>query len=144
MNMKKFMVVVLKPVFRNEEFINSLNHELTTKYGATNPDDLFNSWKCLEELTNEYNSTSKDHPLSVKQLINEHSFLRYGQLYLNLDGNLSQEEARDAIAVNKWIRETRGKFIEPQLSRRYRKNVLKKILDHVFLSNGTDPKIVWA
>ena len=144
MNMKKFMVVVLKPVFRNEEFINSLNQELATKYGATRPDDLFNSWKCLEELTNEYNSTCKEHPVSVRQLISEHSFLRYGHLYIKLDINLSEEEARDAIAVNKWIRETRGKFIEPQLSRRYRKNVLKKILDRVFLSKGTDPAIVWA
>ena len=138
MNMKKFMVVVLKPVFQNEEFINSLNEELTNKYGATNPNDLFNSWKCLEELTNEYNKTSNDHPVSVKQLINKHRFLGYGQLYIMLEGTLSEEEARDAIAVNKWIRDTRGKFIEPRLSRRYRKNVLRKILDEVFLSKGTD------
>jgi hypothetical protein len=142
--MKKYMVVVLKPVFRNEEFINSLNQELATKYGATSPDDLFNSWKCLEELTNEYNRTCKDHPVSVKQLISEHSFLSYGQLYLELDGTLSEEEARDAIAVNKWIRDTKGKFIEPQLSRRYRKNVLKKIVDQVLIRIGTDPAIVWA
>lgn len=136
--MKKFMVVVLKPVFQNEEFINSLNKELASKYGATNPNNLFNSWKCLEELANEYNKTSKDHSVSVKQLINEHRFLGYGQLYIMLDGTLSEEEARDAIAVNKWIRDTRGKFIEPQLSRRYRKNVLRKILGQVFLSKGIE------
>lgn len=144
MNMKKFMVVVLKPIFQNEEFINSLNEELTNKYGATSPDNLFNSWKCLEELANEYNKTSSDHPVSVKQLINEHKFLGYGQLYIMLEGTLSEEEARDAIAVNKWIRDTRGKFIEPRLSRRYRKNVLRKILDEVFLSKGTDSAIAWA
>ncbi len=142
--MKKFMVVVLKPIFRNEEFINSLNEELTKRYGATSPDNLFNSWKCLEDLTNEYNQTSKDYPVSVKQLISEHSFLGYGQLYLELDGTLSEEEARDAIAVNKWIRETRGKYIDSGLSRRYRKNVLRKILDRVFLSNGTDPAVAWV
>lgn len=143
MNMKKFMVVVLKPVFQTEDFINSLNEELTNKYGATNPDDLFNSWKSLQELANDYNGTCKDHPVSVKQLVKKHSFLGYGQLHLGLDGVLSEEEALDAIAVNKWIRDTKGRFIEPQLSRHYRKNTLKKFLNQVLLDRGTDPAIVW-
>lgn len=128
MKMKKFMVVVLKPVFQTEDFILSLNEELARKYGASNPDDLFNSHKCLRELVDDYNHSTEGHPISMRQLITKYRFLGYGELHLELTGDHSEEEVLDAIAVYKWIRKTKSKYIDTRLSRYYRKNTLDKFL----------------
>ncbi|MBS4064057.1 MAG: hypothetical protein KGZ74_05830 [Chitinophagaceae bacterium] len=150
--MGRYMNIILKPIYRNESFLKSLNDHLSLHYGS-NTGIKFNTWESLQEEVDYFNK----HPFGVtqvphikrpmtKEFIEQQFFWnRYVTYSFKLSGgDSSADEARDAVAVCKWIINSRKKYIDTKYSVNYQPSIVKNYLDHYFLQAGYDMNKLWS
>jgi hypothetical protein len=109
--MGRYMTVVLKKAHQNETFIIQLNHKLTGKFGA-NTSVKFNSWQFLQEEADYINNHPEgkkqlpgwERPVTKETLHHNFFWLRMGEFSFKLSGTDSTDDARDAVAVCKWLK----------------------------------------
>ena len=148
--MGRYMTIVLKRDFKNDHFINQLNEGLLQQYGSNNS-IKFNPWDYLQEEADYINN----HPEGLKQLkdwprpvtkeqLSENFFwYRHGEFSFKLSGSPTSDEARDAVAVCKWIIKTNREFIDQKKSSNYSSPIVREYLDHVFAEAKYDLKELW-
>ncbi len=149
--MGTYMTVVLKKANKNESFIETLNEELTRQFGS-NTGVKFNTWAHLEEEAEYMNN----HPEGIKQVPHitrpitkeylERNFFwfRYGEFSFKLSGGGSNsDEARDAVAICKWIIHTDKKYIDTTKSFNYQSRIVKDYLNYLFEEAGYDMTELW-
>ncbi|WP_413670129.1 hypothetical protein ACEN9X_09420 [Mucilaginibacter sp. Mucisp86] len=145
------MTVVLKGDYRNDKFIDKLNEDLFKFFGSNN-DTKFNPWHFLQEEADYMNTDPegliqlKDwkRPISKEALEANFFWLKHGEFSFKLSGGGSDsDEARDAVAVCKWIRKTRSQFIDEKASFNYSMGTVQSYLNYVFEDAGYDLKKLW-
>lgn len=149
--MGRYMTVVLKEKYKNDAFIEKLNMTLVDTYGANNG-TKFVTWAHIQEDADFMNNTEegraqmKHWPRPItKEILNENFFwYRHGEFSFKISGGgFSSDEARDAVAVGKWIKATKGRYIDKQQAQNYGFAVLRQYLDPVFEEAGYDLKTLW-
>lgn len=150
--MGKYMTVVLKKPLKNDLFINILNDELTKHFGS-NTGCKFNTWPSIEEEADYMNN----HPLGIvqsphitrpvtKEFLETNFFWhRHGEFSFKLSsGESNSDEARDAVAICKWIVQTNKKYIDTARSFNYQPRIVKDYLNHYFEQAGYDLNALWT
>jgi len=149
--MGQYMTVVLKEQYQNEIFIEYLNMELATIYGATSG-NKFNSWAYLNEQAHALNTDPdrlmewphQKRPLTSTDLHENFFGFRMGEYVLKISSEVGLDQARDAVAICKWIVKTKGKFINKHQSENYYPFVLREYLDDIFLESRFDLTLIWT
>ncbi|MXN91679.1 hypothetical protein GR160_10620 [Flavobacterium sp. Sd200] len=149
--MGRYMTVVLKGDNKNDLFISLLNEQLSNEYGA-NTWDKFNPWDYLQweaDYINEHPDGKKQlphflRPITKEQLSNNFFWLRHGEFSFKLSGGAaSAAEARDAVAICKWIEATKGKYIDKKASDNYDRATVAEYLNHLYFEEGYDLIKLW-
>jgi len=148
-DMGKYMSVVLKQPFQADEFIKRLNKDLLS-YGAPER-QRFNPWYFLREEADFMNTETEGlkqlphwrRPITPEQLSENFFWLRHGEFSMKLSGSPTPEEAREAIAVSKWIAATKEEFIHTLYSENYERPVLSRYLNDILTGEGLDLSEVW-
>lgn len=149
--MGRYMTVVLKSEHINDMFIHLLNQELTERYGS-NTGIKFNTWEYLQEEADYINHTPEGktelpgwkRPITKETLHRIIFWLRVGEFSYKLSGGGTTDEARNAIAVCKWILKTNAKYIDKGSSMNYEEGIVKQYLDYQFEEDGYDLKALWS
>lgn len=149
--MGTYMRVVLKEHVRFDSFIKEINKVLADRYGAAT-EQHFNSWEELQREADYLNHDPEgrkelsdwNRPITKEQLHGSFFWPRLGEYSFKLSGSPSIGEAKDAIAVCKWIIRTKGHFIDKKLSGNYSKRIVGNYLNSLFLENGESLKMIWA
>ncbi|MCE7044441.1 hypothetical protein [Dyadobacter sp. CY312] len=148
--MGRYMTVVLKKLYIYDQWIDVLNKELADRFGA-NTSMKFNTWKYLQEQCDYIN----EHPEGKKQLphwqrpittqtLHENFFWYHvGNFSFKLSGDNTSDEARDAVAVCKWLIKTRCRYIDKSLSKNYGIGVVQQYLNDLFIEAGYDLEALW-
>ncbi len=148
--MGRYMTVVLKEGHRSDVFIQLLNEDLLTRFGA-NTCLKFNSWEYLQGEADYINN----HPEGIKQLpdwkrpitkeaLHRNFFwFRNGAFSFKLSGGGTADEARDAVAVCKWLMATKCKYIDKATSENYSKEIVQQYLDYLFEEDGYNMTALW-
>ncbi|MCX2429871.1 hypothetical protein [Pedobacter sp. GR22-10] len=148
--MGRYMTVELKEKYKTEIFIQLLNMELAAQYGG-NIGTTFNTWEHLEEQADYINHDAEGlkqlpdwkRPISAQQLHRNFFWLRFGSFSFKLSGEGNSDEARDAVAVSKWIENTEAKFINLSASDNYSQEIVKEYLNYIFEEAGYDLSELW-
>lgn len=149
--MGRYMTVVLKKEYQHDLYIQLLNEELAAKYGASTS-IKFNTWAYLQQEADFINADPEglkqlpgwQRPISAGQLHRNFFWLRFAEFAFKLSCCPSTEEARDAIAVCKWIVHTKGKYIDKNNSENYAPAIVKEYLNHLFEEMGDNLSLIWA
>lgn len=149
--MARYMKVILKKEHQNDLFIHLLNKTLSGLFGA-NSSNKFNAWSHLQEEADYLNTHQKGvklypdikRPLTKEMIERCFHDMHYGTFSFTLTGDPTSDEARDAVAVCKWIIATRRKFIDQSTSFNYDRYTLKQYLDKCFTNAGYDLNALWA
>ncbi|QEC74730.1 hypothetical protein [Mucilaginibacter ginsenosidivorax] len=144
------MTVVLKETHRNDDFITALNAQLTNIYGA-NTGNKFNSWQYLQEEADYINHDPEgkkqlpdwERPITKEALHRNFFWLRMGEFSFKLSGGGTADEARDAVAVCKWLMQTKCKFIDKLCSENYTAKTVKEYLNYLFEEDGYNLTELW-
>jgi len=145
-----YMIVVLKKAYKNDLFIELLNQELTAAYGA-NTSPAFLTWQSLEKEAAYFNAHPEglqqlghwQRPLSAAQLSAGFYWYRHGEFHFKLSGDPSSDEARDAVAVCKWVNQTKGRYIDKTKSACYDPQKVRDYLDDLFQQDGYNLQELW-
>lgn len=149
--MGTYMTVVLKKDYHNDLFIQTLNDELTSQYGS-NTGVKFNTWTYLQEEADYLNIHSEGikqvphipRPITKEYLEQNFFWYRYANFSFKLSGGASNsDEARDAVAVCKWIRQTNRKYIDVNKSENYQEVTVAGYLNYYFEEAGYDLDKIW-
>jgi hypothetical protein len=148
--MGRYMSVVLKDEFKNDRFIADLNRQLSAKFGS-NVGEKFLTWQFLQEEADYLNTHSEGllempdwkRPITKEQLSRNFFWFRHGEFGFKLSGGGTSDEARDAVAVCKWIQHTNGRYIDRKQSDNYKPAIVREYLDHIFWEDGYDLKVLW-
>lgn len=148
--MGQYMTVVLKEAHKNDLFIELLNRELAESYGA-NTCVKFNTWQHLQEEADYINNTPHgrkqlpgwQRPITKEMLHENFFWLRVGEFSYKLSGDGTSDDARDAVAVCKWLIKTNCSYIEKAGSSNYSQATVRQYLDNVFEEAGYDLKELW-
>lgn len=146
--MEKYMTVVLKDKYRNEQFITALNELLAIQFGA-NTGCKFNSRAHIAAVADYYNETGKTElpgvvrPVTSEFLEKNCFWYRFGEFSFRLSGCDSSDEARNAVAVCKWLLKTCYRYISRRKSSNYSVKDVHEYLDHLFEQDGYDMKALW-
>lgn len=149
--MGRYMTVVLKEKYQNDFFIELLNMELATTYGA-NSGNKFNTWAHIKSEAHYMNHDPEglqqlphwERPITAESLHKNFFWLRMGEYSFKLSCPSRSDEARDAVAICKWIIKTKGKFINKHASDNYYPAILREYLDELFLNDGYDLALLWT
>ena len=147
--MGRYMTVILKEQYRTDTFQEELNQTLFDAFGANNG-VKFKTRKFLQEEADYMNTDPEglaqvphfQRPITVETLSN-FFWMRTGEFHFKLSCPESAREARDAVAICKWIIKTRGKFIDKRWSSNYDAATLKQYLNHLFIEEGYDLEQLW-
>jgi len=109
--MGKYMTVVLKPEYQTDEFLEQLNQTLVDEFGG-NTGIKFNTRKFLQEEADFMNTDPEGiaqaphfrRPISVETLHNSFFWLRIGEFHCKISCPDGVADARNAVAVCKWIK----------------------------------------
>ncbi|WP_345201516.1 hypothetical protein [Chryseobacterium ginsengisoli] len=144
------MTVVLKKEYQDDEFIKELNRQLTDEFGA---DDCpkFNPWYALQKDADYMNNDPDGlkevpdwkRPITATKLSKNFFWLTHGEFSFKLSGCPTLEEAREAIAVCKWLIETNNYFIEAEKSDNYDKETVAEYLNYIFEEAGHTIDKIW-
>ncbi|WP_316835047.1 hypothetical protein [Pedobacter nutrimenti] len=145
-----YMTVVLKEQHKNDFFIDLLNQELTDNYGA-NTCSKFASWQDLKEDVDYINFhpeglkqlTDCKRPLTMKQLQENFYWFRVGEFSFKLSGDCTCDDSRDAVAVCKWLSQTKCKYIDKRQSSTYSKKIVSQYFNPLFEEEGYDLQLLW-
>jgi hypothetical protein len=148
--MGRYMTVVLKEEHKNDLFIETLNQELLATFGSNNS-VKFNPWNFLQEEADYINNTEDGkkqlegwpRPITKEALHQNFFWLRNGEFSFKLSGGPTSAEARDAIAICKWLIKTRYKYINKSKSDNYSSGIVRQYLDYLFEEAGYDMKALW-
>jgi hypothetical protein len=145
------MTVVLKKQFQNDVFIEKLNEELTSLYGA-NTGTKFRTWAYLQEEADFLNNHSEgikqvthiQRPITKEYLEQNFFWYNYATFSFKLSGGGSNsDESRDAVAICKWIIQTNRKYIDTIRSNDYQSAIIKQYLNYYFEDAGYDLDELW-
>jgi 3-methyladenine DNA glycosylase AlkD len=148
--MGRYMTVVLKKQYIYDEWIDVLNKELADNFGA-NTCIKFNTWKYLQEQCEYIN----EHPHGKKQLphwqrpittqtLNENFFwYRVGNFSFKLSGDNTTDDARDAVAICKWLIKTKNRYIDKSKSENYSLKIVQQYLNYLLMEDGYDLELLW-
>ncbi|MCY1662568.1 hypothetical protein [Chryseobacterium sp. SL1] len=148
--MGTYMTVVLKTAYKNDTFIWDLNKILTEKFGADkNP--KFNPWYALKSDADYMNNDPEgkkqapgwERPITARQLSKNCFWLANGEFSFKLSGGATLEEAKEAVAVCKWLMETENQFIDVDKSDNYDKETVAEYLNYLFEDAGSDLSEIW-
>jgi hypothetical protein len=148
--MGRYMIVVLKEEYRNDLFIETLNQELLSTFGSNNS-IKFNPWNFLQEEADYINDTEDGkkqlpgwkRPITKETLNNNFFWFRNGEFSFKLSGGCTADEARDAVAVCKWLIKTRYKYIDKSTSENYSSGIVREYLDYIFEEAKYDMTALW-
>lgn len=148
--MGRYMTVVLKEEHRSDVFIQLLNEDLLTRFGANNC-LKFNSWDFLQEEADYFNNHTEgrkmlqgwERPITKETLSGNFFWYRNGEFTFKLSGGGTADEARDVIAVCKWLIATKCKYIDKSTSDNYSKEVVSQYLDYLFEEEGYNMEALW-
>ncbi len=148
--MGRYMIVVLADEYKNDAFIIQLNKELFEIYGANNS-EKFNSWQYLQEEADYINKHPEGkkqlpdwkRPITKEALHKNFFWFRMGEFHFKLSGGATAEQARDAVAVCKWIVRTKGRYINKKECSDYKVKIVKEYLNYIFEEAGYDLKELW-
>ena len=149
--MGTYMTVVLKKKYQNDPFIESLNEELTNLYGS-NTGTKFISWNYLQEDADYMNNHPEglkqaphiNRPITKEYLEQNFFWYRYATFSFKLSGGGSNsDEARDAVAISKWIIQTHRKYIDESKSSDYQSSIVKEYLNFYFEEAGYHIEELW-
>lgn len=148
--MGRYMIVVLKPQYNDDVFIDRLNAQLKDEFGAGEA-QVFNTWKFLQEEADFMNNDPEGlqqvpdwpRPITAMQLHRTFFWLRVGELHIKLSACSDMQEAQNAIAVCKWIIKTKGAYIEKAECSNHTKKIVAEYLNHLFTEQGYDLKELW-
>lgn len=148
--MGRYMEVALKAKYKNDRFIQTLNEELTKVYGADTW-HKFNPWYYLQEEADFMNTDPEGlkqipewkRPIKPEQLSNNFFWFKHGEFHFKLSGGSTSDEARNAIAVTKWIVATERKYINSKESENYDLETVKQYLNCVMEEAGYDLNKLW-
>lgn len=149
--MGRCMTVVLKAAHRNDLFISLLNQQLAREFGG-NVGTTFVTQQYVEQEADFINTDPEGlkqlphwkRPVTAAQLSRNFFWYRIGEFSFKLSGCSGSDEARDAIAVCKWIQQTKGRYIELKASENYRPAVVREYLDHLFSEAGYSIDSLWT
>jgi len=124
--MGRYMTVVLKEKYKNEQWIHLLNQQLTSDFGADLP-VIFNTWQYLQEEADYINNTLEGkkqlpgwkRPITIETLSTNFFWFRFGEFSIKLSGEPTLQEAKCAVAVSKWLTKTKSPFIDKARSDNY-------------------------
>lgn len=145
------MTVVLKKQYQNDLFIIALNAELEQKYGADSR-PKFNPTYYVRQDADYFNSDPVGileaphikRPITEAFLRKNFYWYRYGTFSFKLSDSFTVSEAKDAIAVAKWIMATNGKYINSKCSRDYTKDILDQYLLPYSIDLNVELESLWA
>jgi hypothetical protein len=148
--MGRYMSVVLNDEFKNDRLIADLNIQLFAKFGS-NFGEKFLTWRFLQEEADYLNTHPEGlleipdwkRPITKEQLSGNFFWFRHGEFWFKLSGGRTSDEARDAVAVSKWIQHTKGRYIDRKQSSNYEPAIVREYLDHIFWEDGYDLKVLW-
>jgi hypothetical protein len=148
--MGRHMTVVLKSQYKTTQFIESVNQLLSDSFGA-NIDTHFIHEKFLQEEANYMNTDPEGllqlphfpRPITVSTLASNFFWFRIGEFTYKLSGSPTAVEARDAVAVCKWIIKTKRDYIDTSRSENFSRNIVATYLNPVFADEGYDLASVW-
>jgi hypothetical protein len=148
--MGRYMTVVLKPQYKTTQFIESVNQLLSDSFGA-NIGTHFDHEKFLQEEADYMNTDPEgllqlphfSRPITVSTLANNFFWFRIGEFTYKLSGSPSAVEARDAVAVCKWIIQTKRAYIDTNQSENFSRKIVTSYLNPVFEDEGYNLTAVW-
>ena len=148
--MGTYLTVALKKEYLNDRFIEDLNDELTKLFGANNS-VKFNTWNYLQEEADYMNSdpeglkqlTYWKRPITKEMLADNFFWYRYGEFTFKLSGCTSSDEARDEVAICKWVIKTKYKFLNKEKSDNCSSGIIRSYLDNLFIEAGYDIAELW-
>ncbi len=144
------MTVVLHKDYHGEAAINKINNDLFLYFGA-NAGVHFGTRQQLQEETHYLNHHPKGmkefpgwkRPISPMELEQSAFWLRIGEFSTKISAVETTDEARDAVAVCKWITATKGKYIAARRSSNYQPPMIQEYLHPLFIDLGYDLKLLW-
>lgn len=148
--MGRYVTVVLKEKYKNEQWIHSLNQRLTSDFGADLP-VVFNTWQYLQEQADYINDTQEGkkqlpgwkRPITKETLSSNFFWFHFGEFSIKLSGEPTLQEAQTAVAVCKWLTKTKSAFIDKAHSENYSKQILTEYLGWLFGQHGHDIDAIW-
>lgn len=148
--MGRYMTVVLKKAYRQDAFIHALNRELAERFGAE-ISPVFNSWQFLQEEADFFNTdpegkTQIPHwprPVTKEALHDNFFWYRMGEFSFKLSGGGTATEAKDAVAVCKWLVQTECRYIDKKHSENYTPDIVQQYLNNLFEEEGYDLNKLW-
>jgi hypothetical protein len=148
--MGRYMTVVLKKQYIYDQWIDAVNKELADNFGA-NTCIKFVTWQYLKEQCDYIN----EHPYGQKQIphwerpitkemLHENFFwYRVGNFSFKLSGDNTSVDARDAVAVCKWLIKTKNRYIDKSRSENYSLKIVQQYLNYLFMEDGYDLELLW-
>jgi len=144
------MTVVLKEENRTDVFIHLLNEDLFQRFGSNN-NVKFNPWDFLQSEADYLNKETEGkmmlpnwtRPITKEALHHNFFWYRNGAYSFKLSGEVTSDEARDVIAVCKWLMATKCKFIDMASSGNYSREIVQEYLSSAFEEDGCDINKVW-
>ena len=115
--MGRYMIVVLRDRYKTETFIEETNKHLIQQFGA--PAGVhFVSRQFVQGEADYINTDPKglkqiphfSRPVTPETLSNCFFWYRIGEFHAKIN-SLEQKQALAAIAISKWITQTKGRFI---------------------------------
>jgi hypothetical protein len=148
--MGTYMTVVLQKDYHGEAAINKINNDLFLYFGA-NHGVHFGTRQQLQQETDYLNQHPDGlkqlpgwkRPISAMELEQAAHWLRIGEFSFKISAVETTDEARDAVAVCKWIMATKGKYIVPRRSSNYQQRIIQQYLHPLFIDEGFDLKLLW-
>lgn len=148
--MGRYMKVILKAKHKNDRFIDRLNWKLTEAYAA-NTTHKFNPWHYLQQEADYMNTNPEglkqlphwERPITPHRLSSNFFWLTHGEFHFKLSGEVTSDEARDAIAVAKWVAATDKKYINSLASDNYDLDTVKQYINNIMKEDGYDLKKLW-
>jgi hypothetical protein len=148
--MGTYMTVVLREKYKQEFNINKINTDLFLFFGA-NQDTHFGTRQQLQEEANFLNHDPEGltffpgwkRPIAAKDLAATSFWLRVGEFSCKISGIEDPQEARNAVAVCKWIIATGSTYISTRKSSYYEPAVIQEYVNPLFEAEGHDPQLLW-
>lgn len=144
------MTVILREQYKDDNSIKTINQTLVKDYGATDY-PKFNPWYHLKDEA-KYMNTDPDgkeqlsewkRPITAERLSRNFFWLRNGELNIKISGGPCLDDAKDAVAVGRWLEATECMYINIGKSDNYDRNTLIEYLDYVFEEDGGDIAEIW-
>ena len=145
------MRVVLKAPYQTTPFIESLNEQLFQFFGANHSTHFIHE-KFLQEEADYLNTDPEglrqlphfQRPIAISTLHNNFFWYRIGVFHFKISGEPTTDEARDAIAVCKWIIKTKRAYIDTETSQNFSRKIVAEYLSPLFEDDGYNLTALWA